>query len=284
MNKIEVAFRKLEENYAEFVIEGITPAIANAIRRTAISDVPTLAIDEVAIVENSTVFFDEIIAHRLGLIPLKVDTETYDVLLECYEEGKRDDCVAMLTLEVEAEKPGTAYSGHLKFAGFIGEFARLASAEVKPVSDLVPIVKLAAGQKLVLEAYAKVGVGREHAKWQPVSIAAYKYYPEIRIIKRECGEEGKKCADACPKGILKWSNGRLDLIPEKVEECTMCRACEEACPEVIKVSWDDSKFIFRVEGLGVIPVAKVIETALKRLIKRADSFVETLEKSIQTRS
>lgn len=281
---MEIIFRRLEENYAEFVVEGITPAIANAIRRTIISDVPTLAINEVAILENSSVLFDEVIAHRLGLIPLKVDVETYDVLLECYEEGKADDCVATLALEVEAEKPGTVYSGHLKFTGFVGEFARLTPIEVKPVSELVPIVKLAAGQKLVLEAYAKIGIGKEHAKWQPVSVAAYKYYPEIRVVKRECGEEGKNCADACPRGILKWSNGRLDVISEKAEECTMCRACEEACPEVINVSWDDSKFIFKVEGLGMIPVAKVIETALKRLIRRVNYFMEELEKTLQVQS
>ncbi|RLE85371.1 MAG: DNA-directed RNA polymerase subunit D [Thermoprotei archaeon] len=273
----KLRFLRLEEGYAEFILEGVTPAVANALRRAIISDVPTLAIDEVAVLENTSVLFDEILAHRLGLIPLRVDPETYEVLLECYEEGRRDDCIVSFTLEIEAERPMTVYSGHLKLAEPAEPLKKLARVDVKPVSDVIPIVKLAAGQRIVLEAYAKMGVGREHAKWQPVSVAAYKYYPRVEVLREECGEEGRRCAEACPRGVLRYEDGRLKVVNEL--DCTMCRACEEACPDLVRVSWDDRRFIFRVEGLGMIPVSKVIEVALRRLMSRLDRLAEAVEEA-----
>ena len=277
-----VTVKKVEVNECQFKLEGVTPAAANALRRTLLSDVPTLAIDEVVVVENTSVLFDEILAHRLALIPLKVDEETYESLLDCFEEGKRDDCIASFALEVEADKPVTVYSGHLKFTGFTGELGGLARVEIKPVSDLVPVVKLAAGQKVVLEAYAKMGTGKEHAKWQPVSVAAYKYYPKVVIRNENCDNECRKCAEACPKGILAWSEGKLKVVEEKLEDCTMCRACEEACPDVVKISWDSSSFIFTVEGLGILSVNKIVEIALRRILKRLDRFMEAVEKRLST--
>ena len=278
---VSIVLKQLGDDYCEFVLEGVTPAVANALRRTLLADVPTLAIDEVVVIENSSVLFDEILAHRLALIPIRVDRETYEALLQCYEEGKRDECTATFTLEVEAERQATVYSGHMKFSGFSEGFAQLAgAAEVKPVSDLIPIVKLAPGQKVILEAYAKMGTGREHAKWQPVSVAAYKYYPVIKVLKEAC-DACERCAQACPRGILRAEGGKLEVVQERIEECTMCRACEEACPDVVKVSWDTTKFIYRVEGVGVLPVKDVVEVAVRRVLRRINAFVDEVQRKVQ---
>jgi len=278
-SKVNIVVRRIDENHCEFLLEGVTPAVANALRRALLSDVPTLAIDEVAIAENSSVLFDEILTHRLALIPLRVDEDTYEVLLQCYEEGRRNDCTALFSLDISAEKTTTVYSGHLKFQGFTGGLPSLAAVDVRPVSDLIPIVKLAPGQKVVLEAYARMGVGREHAKWQPVSVAAYKYYPRVLILREDC-PDCKACAEACPKGVLKVEGGRLRVVKEKIEECTMCRACSEACPGIVEVSWDDRKFIFKVEGVGVLPVRKVVEVAMRRIIRRADVFLRKVNEAL----
>lgn len=277
MSEPALKFLRLDENYAEFLLENASPALANSIRRAIISDVPVLAIDEVAIIENSSVMFDEILAHRLGLVPLKVDAATYEALLNCYEEGKVDECVVGFSLEVEAERSMTVYSGHLKLYMSPELLKVLPTVDIKPVSELIPIVKLVKGQRVILEAYAKMGVGRDHAKWQPVSVSAYKNKPRITILRN--GDEALKCAESCPRGVLAVENGKLVVRNEW--ECNLCRSCEEACPDVISVGWDDTTFLFRVEGVGMIPVRLALRVALQRLARRVERLVEAVASSAE---
>jgi DNA-directed RNA polymerase subunit D len=139
----------------------------NAIRRTSISEVPTLAIDDVVILENSSVMHDEAIAHRLGLVPLLTNLDRFVMPHECDCKSTLgcSKCRVLLVLDSEAnEKTKVVTSGEL-----VSEDER-----IKPVSKDIPIITLAPGQKLKFEAYARLGIGRDHAKWQPTSAAIVK--------------------------------------------------------------------------------------------------------------
>ncbi len=143
-------------------LKGLDRAYANAIRRVAISQVPTMAIDDVVILENSSVMFDELVSHRLGLIPLKTDLVRYNLPEDCDCKSPLGcpKCRVLLVLDAEAtDRVRIVNSGDL-----IAE-----DPETKPIVDNIPIVKLAPGQKIKLEAYARLGRGSEHAKWQPTS-------------------------------------------------------------------------------------------------------------------
>jgi DNA-directed RNA polymerase subunit D len=145
-------------------LSGIDRSYANAIRRFCISEVPTMAIDDVVILENSSVLYDEILAHRLGLIPIKTDLDRY-VLPEkcdCKSELGCNKCRVLFVLDSTArERVTTVFSGDL-----VSE-----DKETRPVSETIPIVKLAKGQSIKLEAYARLGRGKEHAKWQPCTVS-----------------------------------------------------------------------------------------------------------------
>jgi DNA-directed RNA polymerase subunit D len=157
-----------DQDTLRFVLSGVKPAFANALRRIMVSEVPVMAIDDVMILENNSVMYDEILAHRLGLIPITTDLESYNLPEECTCKSELgcSKCRASLSLEIEASDPvEVVYSSHLKPE----------NPEIRPVSDKIPIVKLATGQRVKLEAFARLGKGRTHAKWQPVSAATYSY-------------------------------------------------------------------------------------------------------------
>jgi DNA-directed RNA polymerase subunit D len=130
--------------------------------------VPTFAIDDVVILENSSVMHDEAVAHRLGLIPLRTDLKKFSLPEECSCKSTLGctNCRVLLQLDAEAnEKTKTVTTSEL-----ISE-----DEFVKPVSQDIPIIVLAPGQKIKFEAYARLGFGRDHAKWQPATIAVVKY-------------------------------------------------------------------------------------------------------------
>ncbi len=153
------------------MIRGITTPFANALRRIMLSEVPAMAIEDVVIIENSSVLHDEILAHRLGFIPLKTDLDSYNLPEECSCKSELgcNLCRVALTLDAEAADDVEAvYSGDLHSDNL----------DITPVSDKILIAKLAPDQRIKLEAYARLGKGMVHAKWQPVSACAYELKPQ----------------------------------------------------------------------------------------------------------
>lgn len=139
----------------------------NSLRRLAISEVPTLAIDDVVMLENSSVMHDEAVAHRLGLVPLRTDPGRFVMPHECDCKSTLgcSKCRVLLVLDSEAtDKTKVVTSGELVSEDEL----------VKPVSKDIPIIVLAPNQKLKFEAYARLGTGKDHAKWQPTSAAVVK--------------------------------------------------------------------------------------------------------------
>ena len=126
-------------------LKGVPLQYANALRRVCLNGVPVFAIDTVDIIENTSVLPDEGLAHRLGLIPLKTDLSKYnesDKILLVLDSGESEETRAVLSGELSSE-----------------------DESVKPVSEKIPIVQLAPGQKIKVECYARLGRGTEHAKW-----------------------------------------------------------------------------------------------------------------------
>jgi DNA-directed RNA polymerase subunit D len=261
---VEVEIRKLDGTEIEFVLSGVKPAFANAIRRAAIRDVPVMAIDEVEFKKNDSAMYDEILAHRLSMIPLKTPLSGYVLASECKCAG--EGCAScQVELKVKAEGPTTVMSGDFKSS----------DSEVKPISGSVPIVKLLERQELELTAIARLGFGRDHAKWQS-AIAVYKYMPVVEIDLKKC-TKCKKCIEACPKKILEVSEDKL--IVKDLEACSMCKACIEACPDdAIKVSGDPTRFIFRVESAGGLPPEEIVLRAVDSLKDKFGEFSKLVKK------
>lgn len=120
-----------------------------------------MAIEKVDILGNSSILNDEVLAHRLGLIPLTTDLKTYVEPADCNCEMQGcAKCTSTLTLDVEG--PAVVYSGQLKPT----------DPKIKPVYDNMPIIKLTENQKIKLEGHAMLGCGSQHMKWH-AGIASY---------------------------------------------------------------------------------------------------------------
>ena len=141
-----------DEKKISIKLKGVTLQYANALRRICLNGVPIYAIDTVDMIENSSVLADEGITHRLGLIPLKTDLSRTD---------ESDSRILLVLDSGDTETGRTVTSAELSSDDKV----------VKPSSDQIPIVHLAPGQRLKFEAYAKLGKGTEHAKWNSSNIA-----------------------------------------------------------------------------------------------------------------
>jgi hypothetical protein len=62
----------------EFDLVGADAAIANTLRRILIAEVPTMAVEDCYIVNNTSILPDEVLAQRLGLVPLKADPRLFN--------------------------------------------------------------------------------------------------------------------------------------------------------------------------------------------------------------
>ena len=137
-----------EKGLISFSLKGTNSAFANAIRRTIMQDVACLAIEDVSIYENDSVMFDELLAQRLGLLPLKSDAKGYKI----------GDSVKLV---LEKIGPGTVYSKDIKST----------DPKVEVADKKIPLTKLEKEGKIKLEMKAVMHSGKEHVKWQPAVIS-----------------------------------------------------------------------------------------------------------------
>jgi len=268
---VETEILEKTDDYIRFIVKGVDVPLVNALRRIMLTEVPAMAIDELVILENSSMLNDEILAHRMGLIPIKTDLDSYNLPEECSckSEFGCNLCRLTLTLEAEAtEETATVYSRDLKSENL----------DVTPVSEKIPIVRLAPEQKIKLEAYARLGKGKAHARWQPVSMCTYKYLPQVKIDLERCNACAE-CVELCPERVLVDMEGEIKT--QNMIECTLCMDCVKACPQnppAVEISWDKEAFVFEIESTGALPAERIMLEALKILDKKIKDLSDQLKK------
>lgn len=259
--KLEIL--ELGERKAKFLLTDTTPAFANGLRRSIMSGVPKMAIDYVDIYDNTSVLFDEMLAHRMGLIPIKTNLDMYKLQDEC--DCKGAGCaLCQVSFTLSAEGPCMVHSGDLKST----------DPETVPADPNVPIVELKETQKVVLTAVARLGFSRENIKFQPSCPAGYKYVPIVEINEK-C-DECKQCVEACPRGVFAIEKNKI--VVENPYECSMCQLCLEACDvHAISVSADNTAFIYTIETDGSYSAQELITRAAAALGTKAGQLAEVLE-------
>ncbi|KAH8110387.1 DNA-directed RNA polymerase [Phellopilus nigrolimitatus] len=282
---------RLSQRSIELDLVGLDASVANAIRRTLIADVPTLCIEAVYVWNNTSVIHDEVLAHRLGLVPLNVDPGMFEMRDATALPTDRNTLVFKLDVTCTRKRaapagatdPDVLYENHLVTAGMLrwepqGEQADIPQFKRKPPGPTNPdivLAKLRPGQTIEMECHAVKGVGKEHAKWSPVATASYRIHPYISLLRQPPAHLVREFAACFSPGVVKvigagTPDAKVELDPAKVRNESMSREVLrrtefEGCVKLGRVrDW----FLFNVESEGPYAPQDLFPTAIKVLRTR----------------
>ena len=262
---MEIELKSQSDNEIVFIVRDAEVPFINAIRRCAMVNVPKIAIEDVNIIRNDSAMFNEVLAHRLGLTPLVSHVDDIENLSLPEDDGW-DEYSNGVLFSLSEIGPKVVYSKDLISSDSI----------IKPVYDTIPLVKLKENEELNIEAVAKVGYGKDHAKWMPTTVCVYKQYPEITF--NDNVEIDYDCAGACPRGILKSDKRSKKIKILDIENCTMCKSCVRASDNgYINVGYRENDFIFRIETDGAMTPKEVLLKACDVLGEKANKFIRFSE-------
>jgi len=223
-----------KENQIIFTAE-IEESLANSIRRY-LNRIPLVAVDEVEISKNDSALYDETIAHRIGLIPIKMEKSTSEK--KTYK------------MHLDVKKEGNVYSKDL-----VGD--------LKVVYGNIPLTNLAKNQELKLSATLISGKGKDHAKFSP-GLMFYRNLMDIKIDK-DCPKE---IIDICPKGVFELKDGKV--VVKEAAKCDDCDACIEFCrkkgKDPIKLT-STNELVITIESFGQLDVKEILPRAIEELKK-----------------
>ena len=275
---MQIEIVEMEDRKAKFILRNSSPAMANALRRTMLQDIPKMAIDKVEFhlgpimqddkeYESVTSLFDEIIAHRLGLIPVPTNDQfTFQKDCSCGGVGC-PGCTIMYSLNKVG--PGTVLSGDLMPLG---------DSTLKVKDEAIPIVELTDTQAVLIYATAVMGTAKQHVKWQAAFGVGYSYMPTVTINADKAGVAEVQEAAASYPGLFKVEGGKL-VVDDIYRACTYGKAVEQdpVLQDAVTVEWDDTAFVFKYETDGSLTARQVLDKAVEILEQKAEEFAAVVD-------
>jgi len=230
----------IKKNQNKIVFKAKTEeSLANAIRRY-VYQIPIIAVDEVEISKNDSPLYDETIAHRIGLIPLK--------------QNKKEG-----TLKLKSNKEGFVYSGEM-------------TGDVKVIYDKIPITLLNKGQEIEIVARTRAGKGTEHSKFTP-GLFVYRNVVEISVDK----DIGEKIKRIIPDVEINVKGNKAVIINDKEREISdVCEGVAEKEGKDAEIKTKD-ELVFNIESFGQIDAKDIFVKSIEALKKDLDDFAKKIK-------
>lgn len=286
----DVQIGHLDEREACFDLVHVDTSIANAFRRIMISEVPSLAAEHVYFLNNTSVIQDEVLAHRIGLVPLKVDPDMLTWVDPSLPEEERftDENTIVLTLNVtctrnpDAPKDCTdpkilyrnssVYARDLKFEPQGRQSELFAKCPVVAADPNILLAKLRPGQEISLRAHCILGVGGDHAKFSPVATASYRLLPHITITKPIKGESAEKFQKCFSPGVIGIDPSTGEAYVQDARGDTVSREVlrHEEFADSVKLGRVRDHFIFNVESTGAMTPEEIFFKSVRILKNKAE--------------
>ncbi|XP_022056039.1 DNA-directed RNA polymerases I and III subunit RPAC1 [Acanthochromis polyacanthus] len=298
--KFSIDLVSLDENSIEFDMVGIDAAIANAFRRILLAEVPTMAIEKVFIYNNTSIVQDEVLAHRLGLIPIKADPRLFEYRNageeSSEEEGSEIDTI-QLQLKIKCSRNPRAskddsdprelylnhmvYSRDIKWVPIGNQADVFGESSIGPVHDDILIAQLRPGQELDIIMHCVKGIGKDHAKFSPVATASYRLLPEITLLEPVEGEKAERLKSCFSPGVIELEdvNGTkvAKVVNSRLDTCSREVLRHSDLKDVVKLGRVRDHFIYTVESTGILPPEVLVMEAIKVLMAKCQRFLNELD-------
>lgn len=329
-----------------FELINVDASFANALRRILLAEVPTVAIETVYMWNNSSLVHDEVLSHRLGLIPIHADarylevaqpdddpternTLVFRLAVSCKRSEEKgglkrnndkdidDDSAAeqeamdelvsgakdadeMVQAAAEAattrpykfprDRPYTkhVYSSDLEWVPQGDQEERLGN--IRPVHDDILIAKLRPGQEIELEAHARVGVGKDHAKFSPVSTAGYRLLPHVVLKQPVYDADAEELVHVYEPGVFRLEptdpavdppHTRVKAVVDNPYACTMSRNFmrHPVLAKAVEITRVPNHYIFSVESVGMYSPAVLVAEALRVLQGKCQQLMDMVDEA-----
>ncbi|KAF8469557.1 DNA-directed RNA polymerase [Kalaharituber pfeilii] len=301
----QINFLKNEPLTAEFDLIGIDAAIANAFRRILLAEVPTLAIETVYVANNTSIVQDEVLAQRLGLVPLKGNKKGLRAM-GWYQKGNppTDKDTVVLNLKVACERNPRAsktetdpeklfinphvYARHLVFNPIGLQTTWFAPpGEIRPTNPDILLAKLRPGQEIDIEMHCVKGIGKDHAKFSPVATASYRLLPLIKIKEPILGEDARFLQKCFPKGVIglekdaETGHDKAVVVDPRRDTVSREVLRHDRFKGKVELGRVRDHFIFSVESTGqfdsdelFIQAIKILKLKCLRLYKKCEGLAK----------
>jgi len=267
-----------------------------------------MAIEKAGLYQNTSIIHDEVLCHRIGLVPIKIDPRKF-VFKKENEDDNENNCVK-LKLHVKCEKkPEYAkmdkktleslpvdqvytntivYSGAMEWVPIGKQAETFKDSPIRPVHDGIIIAKLRENQEIEAELKCEKGKGKTHAKWSPVASAYYRLMPHIEFKKEVLNEQAEEVKNICPMNVYDIEDLGKNVkraVVARPYDCTMCRECirPEHLNAAIGLGKVRDHFIFTIESIGIYSPIDIFKEALQILKEKclyhADYFEDKKEKT-----
>ncbi|XP_040984530.1 DNA-directed RNA polymerases I and III subunit RPAC1 isoform X5 [Aquila chrysaetos chrysaetos] len=284
---------------------GNYPGYEDAWDRRRFEEVPTMAVEKVFVYNNTSIVQDEILAHRLGLIPIRADPRLFEYRNEEAhailpfpgdEEGTEIDTL-QFQLKIKCSRNPQAakessdpnelyfnhkvYSKHMTWVPLGNQTDLFPDGDFRPVHDDILIALLRPGQEIDVLMHCVKGIGKDHAKFSPVATASYRLLPDITLlqpIEDEAAEMLQKCfspgvieiQNIKGKKVARVANARLDTFSREVFR-------HEGLKNLVRLARVRNHYIFSVESTGILPPDVLVSEAIKILMGKCQRFLNELD-------
>ena len=287
--QFEFKIHDMTASEMEFDMIGVNPALSNALRRVIIAEVPVMAIENVYFNQNTTIMHDELLAQRLGLVPLLVNPDRFDEF-----DGEPTDLNTLVfKLKMACSyaegmpKPGVTdpellyvnYKVQSQHLEWVAEGVQANWMEdIKAFSD-IPLVEMRPGQSLEIECHARKGVGKDHAKFSPVCPCSFKTLPVIELKQPITGKDAIHLQKCFSKGVIGIKNDEAYVIDARTDTLSREFQRHDKFKNIVVQGKQKDYFIFNIESTGSIDAPVIVKNGLEVLKNKLISVQRLLKET-----